>query len=51
MMVILNHYFGQNYERLPDRSYFGLGKERYYQLTDVTEELSSEQAPLAGLAQ
>ena len=34
--LILNRYFGQRYDLLPDRVYFSTG-DRYYHLDDVTE--------------
>lgn len=35
--VVFNRYFGTNYERLPDRSFYILPGKSYYKFVDVTE--------------
>jgi hypothetical protein len=50
--LILNRYFGQNYERLSDRNYFSSGDgARYFHLYDVTDEALSAQSNPDGTAE
>jgi hypothetical protein len=46
--IILNHYFGANYELLEDKSYFSTWSQPY-NFIDVTEKVNSEHSQLLSL--